>query len=269
MRTEHLADGTKKVIYDPMRGRPFYGDWLTVLLARGAAHIITSIKDGQAVEKIVPLDRYQEQRAILDEETGNTGIICVGCGEPVWSTVHEAFKRVSEVKITRGGRLKKIIATNITAQFTDRIRIGGFIQFPNEERLSSKEIHVKWAIRPVMKMGLGCATCHEKYEQLIREANEANEVREGYANLLAEIAVNGSAAQARRELQVAQIKNAVRTKCLHGMIEVYCAVCVRNKGLALKEPSVTEVKLPSPVQPFIDVFAKDALDVATVEHKDA
>ena len=224
-----LKDGHKHLTYTPIPGFKFYGDWLDVLLARGAAYE----QDG----RIIPLDRFMEQRAVLLDEN-RVGVVCIGCGEPFEGEGPLAVKR-----------------TKNTARLLDKIKIGGFIQVKEPIQVSYSETHYKWKIQPVFKDGLGCPTCRAKFMDIVAITNHANEERAAYAALVAEVQVNGIAAQHRRMEQAETIK-AMSAPCAKHRLP-YCAACYRNYP-----KSVVEVKLPQDVTAFIDVFSKDAMGPA-------
>jgi hypothetical protein len=257
-----IVDGVLVRKIPPMRGVPFYSDWLKVLLERGLAHEVTK-RDPNTREiktSIVPFDRDQEQAALVDDETGSVGIICCGCGKPMWSEVHGASINVSEMKLRRGGRLKKVGGAKFTAKFTDRIRIGGFIQTSYEEPYDTNEVIRKWKVMPMFKMGLGCEACRSKFAEIVKDANATNEFRKQYALLLL--------AAAKRENQPATIewtdemKKAMQERCLHGLKKLFCAVCQKYNPNRIPDRRI-HVELPGEVTPFIDVFERDALDGPT------
>ena len=243
MKIEVLNDGTKIVTYTPMQGMPFFGDWLDILLQRGAAFLAPKVDkltgktvfdaEGKPEMTTVMLDRNQEQRAVMLDEN-RVAVVCIGCGEPFEGTGPLAVKRTAK-----------------TARFDDRIRIGGFIQFKHEVMVGPKEIHKQWRVQPTYKMGLGCPNCRQLFAEQVAITNRANEERAAYAALVADVHVNGIEAQRIRAEEVAKIKEAVHIRCLHGLSKPYCAVC--NRGY---KKSVIEVKLPAELTPFIDVFAK-------------
>lgn len=162
MKTEILEDGTLRSVHRPHAGIPFYGDWLDFLVKVGAAHTTMEVDKrtgsptrGQHVERATPLNRYQEQRSIIDDD-GSVKILCIGCGEP--------------------------------ASMLDmsRIRVGGFVQMPIEEQIDPKEVHVKWRTQPIARMGLGCKLCQHNYTREVEAANiENKQIEDANAEILA------------------------------------------------------------------------------------
>lgn len=237
MRVEMLNDGTKVLHLSPIDGVPKYNDWMQALLDRGAAYLTDAVdritgktlidtETGLTKKRIVPLDRNQEQAA--DLVAGNVEIVCIGCGK---------------------GAHKMDMS---------RIRIGGLIQMTHEERIAEREIHVKWRVQPVFKLGLGCKACQAQFELLASEAASQNQYREVYGQLLAEVAVNGSTARAIAAATALEMQKATKTKCLHGLIDVYCGVCRRNNPNLVKvTPQPVLPKAPKMFTPFIDVFDRD------------
>ncbi len=233
MKIEKRPDGTRVVKLSPMRGVPFYSDWLQILLARGAAFEMTE-PGGKVVIK--PLDRHQEQRTVHSETEG-VGVVCIGCGMPIYGEIHESFKD-SRTKRKR----------------FDKIKIGGFIQVQVEEMIAPKNIEVSWKMRPVTKEGIGCRNCRRLFEAEQRRVNELNLLRESYANILASILEEGNKPEPPKE----PIEKRPYVRCKHGLpAEEFCAVCLRDKGISYL---ATGVKLPEKVQAFLDVFPRDMAD---------
>jgi hypothetical protein len=251
MKIEYFPDGTKLIKHSPIEDVPFYSDWLQILLDRGAAHEVTEIDRkkesrtfGKPITKIVTLDRNQEQRAIITED-GDVGICCIGCGGLIVGEVHNAIKTVSQVKLTRGGRLKKILGENIKVLILDKITIGGYIQVTDEQQTDHKEITRKWRRQPVFKSGIGCSACKEQFAAIVAQTNNDNRIREQVAVLMA-----------KQHAPSTGIDPATaRTPCTKHRMP-FCAACLDIKGI---RPAKATVKLPNQLVAYIDVFARDAM----------
>lgn len=234
---EYLEDGTKRVKLSPRREVPFYNDWLKVLLSRGCAYVEgrqPNKRTGIMEDIIVP---RKLQEAVVQD--GEVGIVCIGCGKPMFNEVHEGYRGYANSKAKMQVKL-------------DTITIGGFIQVPVEESTGLKEITVSWQTRPVHRSGLGCADCRKVFAEIVEQTNETNKLRNAVATLLAHS--NNGKITADGLKQVSQGYDS--TRCSHGLPTYGCSVCNRNKGI--KQTTAT-VKLPAPLIPFIDVFERDAL----------
>ena len=238
MRIEHLPDGTTKKITTPIEGVAFYSDWLDLLLSRGMASEVTEQDrmTGEWKKKIRPLDRNQQQPAVINPETEAVGIVCIGCGEPFYDDIQDVTVRTSETK-----RRSKVIRSSKTAILLSKITIGGMIQVPVEDVISPKEIVVRWRKMPVTKSGIGCKDCRALYEEDVRQTGLVNDARELYGHALARNV-------AKKSLSSVHPKPVIdRTPCtLHRL--PFCAACFK------RTPSQT-VALPSAMTAYIDVLA--------------
>jgi len=257
MKVSTLADGTKILELSPLRGVPFYSNWLEILLSRGTATEITCnaesmcgacFKLGKHVfgctEKII--ETCPQRSVLLD---GNSvGLICIGCGVVMPGEVHGATIRISQPMLRRNGKVYKVSRAKYTV-FNDfhKITIGGFVQFREDEERGPKEIWKRWKRKPVSMSGIGCEACREKFAALEREARLNNSQRELYGQMLAE----ATDAKARRMAQPLPTERCEKHR-MH-----WCAACLRIVKPDIEPP---KIKLPSNITPFIDVFDRDIMD---------
>lgn len=259
-----------------MRSVPFFSDWSEALLRRGAAILVpakdragkTIFEDGKPVMRPEIFGRDQEQRAAVDAE-GNAGIMCIACARPMWNEVHEGFRIVQTPAKRRGtgagpGYMTKIAKRGMVK--FDKIRIGAFIQMQVQQPISSTEVLVTWKVRPMFKMGLGCSACREEFQQLVRDAEETNEARRLYGLFLSKAAEIESKKLIAE--QVPKIQKAMQDcqrnagKCLHGLMPIFCAVCIDLGRVPRMAPSVT-VESPKELTPFIEILG--AREIEPVE----
>ena len=104
------------------------------------------------------------------------------------------------------------------------ITIGTRIKLQKEEETGDKEVTISWRSQPVMKKGLGCPVCQGKMFDTTVRINQENLKRSELAKLQA---------------QLAQFK-MVMSSGYH--------------QATVKELNKHKVKLPVPLEPFIDVF---------------
>lgn len=243
------ADGTIQRRLSPLRGVPYYSDWLKALLARGAAREVNqkNKETGEYELKIVTMDRNMEQSATLDAD-GNVGIICIGCGKVIFGVMHDSYKFSGKSRVQH-------------AKLTDPIRIGCFLQMPVEEPDGDKRTVVRWRVQPVYKLGIGCDECKAKYALAVADANATNELRGVYGSLLMKAADKTTVSVNTN--RASELLAAMKEMCsLHRMPKPLCAACNRGKHPYGPEK---KVELPSEVVPFIDLFPRDALDGAGIQ----
>ena len=188
---EELADGTILRRQLPRRGVPTYGDWLKVLLARRCAYIVREIDrrvgkptTGQMVDRIVPLDKHQEQACDVGSD-GTVRIICIGCGEPT------------------------------PKMGMQTIRIGGLVQLPQDETIRPHgihgpvEIHTSYKMQPTSKRGLGCMACYSAYAAEAAIVDRENKERADIALAHMELEACRAAIQSRAIKQVKGVTDRV------------------------------------------------------------
>jgi hypothetical protein len=200
-----IIDGVVVKRLSPIKGVPTYGDWLRFLLSVGAAYTYTdgTVDDeGNPIERIRPYDRYHVQESVLtpiSETNARADIRCIGCGTAVQGLTME------------------------------RIRIGGLVQFPQEEQISHSEKLIRYKVQPVSKLGMGCRACQARYDAVVAEEDRLNKLKSEINTLRGQIALAG-----QRHVTV---KAAGR--CKHGMDSRFCAACgVRYQQI--KVPTVAE-----------------------------
>lgn len=248
MRIE-VRNGIEYKLHDPIKEIPFYKDWLQKLLDRSAAYQFTEpeinpdtgLKTGKILTKTKPYDRHMEQ-AMLVTEDGQTGIVCIGCGEPFFDVIQSVCKDAGE-RILRTKKSRKLIRGIPSARVYDRIRIGGLIQMPVEEVLSRTEVEVKYRMQPVFRQGVGCPTCQAKYQEAVKAVSGENEASQEIAFIQAK---RHLAKQQHTPIQL----TPVRQRCLHGLPRVeFCSVCSKRVKTTFVPSKQFRQRTP-----FIDVF---------------
>jgi hypothetical protein len=228
MRTKLLEDGTIVEYLSPREGMPFYNDWLQVLYARGAAIWVPEVDErgkgiidpetGLPKLKLEPLASRMNYTALqparLNDDV-DVEILCIGCGK--------GFQQ----------------------RTMDRIEIGGWIQVRDKrEEPEKKRIVMGWKSQPVSKTGLGCEACQKAYRDACEAIAGQNQQREMLAALIA--------AATASESEKATEAPSTTGRCLHGLKEYCCSVCLRNKGQT--KASVKTVRLPGQLTAFIEVL---------------
>jgi hypothetical protein len=229
----------------PIRGIPFFGDWLKALYKRQLAQYepATDRATGKTIIDTVtgfpkmmlkPLGKEQEQPIVMGED-GQTRVICIGCGEPFF-------------RETYNGHRSKMFAD---VKETDRITIGGIIQMPHVEVYSEGSTlvkHRRWRVQPVMKSGLGCDACKAKFQKEVDLLAPLNDARACLASLMA-------LARAEKAAETTNATLEPEGRCKHGIPDArFCSVCLR---LARKTaPSLPTMKLPEPRKAFLAVIEK-------------
>lgn len=173
MRVETLADGTTVRELSPIKGVPFYSDWLRYLLSVDAAHTYTDGEidkmTGMLKQKIRPLDRQQEQRCRLID--GEARVICLACGTP--SVLMEMNK----------------------------IRIGGLVQMKHEDETGPHEVTKRYKVQPLSRQGLGCRACQERYRQVSIEVERDNKERASLSLAKAALELDRARLQGRNPVE--------------------------------------------------------------------
>ena len=219
-------DGVTIKQLSPLKGVPFYGDWLTFLLVRGAAfetmvrNVLTKVWE----EKIVPYDCLQQSKAILNEVTGSVSAICLNCGQLFPMPARMTGKRLTDDRLFN----------------LSRIRVGGWVQTTEDEVISRKEILRRWKQSPVTRAGLGCPVCVEDYKEIVRLNEALNAQKSSIATTLAASAI------AISNIEGVDLTGFSMEKCLHGL-PMGCSICSKTY-----RPSKT-LKLPTAYTAFLDV----------------
>lgn len=237
----------------PIRDVPFYGDWLRALLVRGAARevrrkivVIDDLGNKSSTFRtaIEPFTSDQEQAAIVDGD--RVGIICLGCGQPIYGEVHDSYQQVGKSRIVR-------------SKLTDPIRIGGLIQMAYEEPTAPKRITIKWRVQPVYKTGIGCKGCKARYAESVAAANQINIPMKLYADFMLAAAHKIEAPIDAAHIEA--MKEGLKVKCSrHGLPKMLCAAC--NRGMNILPKAPRKVEAAKELTPFIDVFQSDVFQVA-------
>lgn len=192
MRFEQLADGSLKKCYSPIAGMPFYSDWLEALLLRGAAFVTPTLRKGPdrinpetglPRKDIIPYDRYQEQRAIVDTE-GKVKVLCLGCATPCdrWDM--------------------------------GKIKVGGLTQYaliePIHEQHGSQTVSLlqRWRQRSVSKAGLGCMSCWNLYTTEVALVEADNRQRALTVDFMRKIYLDAGQPAKAKELKDAKAYTA-------------------------------------------------------------
>jgi len=221
-RVEILENGMIVTTIFPsfaMMQKPSYGDWLGFLYRRGAAVEFTDGRkaDGsprRVIEVIKERTSGSAQVATLSNDS--ITIPCICCG----------------IEWDRMGM--------------DKIRIGGFVRMPEEDQISSNEIIRRTVVKPVSKMGLGCPTCQDLFFKEVVRTTTENDARaevcrlRGIYKLLVDKCNAG-----QRDVPIG--------KCKHGIPIMMCAECMRFRP-ANEQVPLLEVKMPSPLLPWINIF---------------
>ena len=191
MRVHYIdqGDGTLKKCYSPQEGVPFLNDWLLALLARRAAFEAPSLKrkingkTGLPERDIIPYAGYQEQ-AIEVLEDGRVRIVCLGCAGHVEPMLVGYESPLHSIKIKRGVVKGQGGQNRYAMQHAlHQVRIGGVVQVAIDEPYSDthqgKAVSSvrKWRRRPVSKMGLGCPSCVDRYQQEVSRVGIENDSR--------------------------------------------------------------------------------------------
>lgn len=158
MIVEILEDGTLRSINPPSRAMiknyPSYGEWMTLLLSRGAAVRYKGV-GGRDETKAT------DQRFTLGMD-GEVTLQCLCCSIPT-----------SKLKM-------------------QPIRIGGLVRFQDEEEVMPKQVEVKTILKPISKTGLGCSACSILMQVAQGEVNIKNAALARAYQIESEIADNTS-----------------------------------------------------------------------------
>lgn len=251
MRRE-IRNGVTYLLHDPIKDVPFYNDWLRKLLERSCAIEYTEprrdrdtglIVKGEFVKVIKPYDRHMEQATVVRED-GAVGVVCINCGKPFFDVIQSVCRNPGE-HVLRTKKSRKLMRGIPSARVHDRIRIGGLIQMPVEESVTTTEIEVKYRMQPVLRSGIGCPACQAKYQEIVAQTEPENELKEEL-NL-----IRAKRFLAKQEAPQVTLSET-RIRCKHGLPRVeFCSVCSKLP----KAPKL--ILKDKPRQPFIDVFDRD------------
>ena len=198
---------------------------------------------GDTEETITPLDKDQEQSVTLVNTPHGieVDIICICCGNRV--PYQEAAVAVTRKRFAKTG-----IGVNGIKQFSGRIRIGAFIQFPITTRIDETTEERTFERRPVVKEGLGCADCQALMIAAEAEMERVNIGRRCEALAVAEL---HDAKQFVAALKAPKPDmNALRAdKCIHRIPRCMCAAFACNP----QKQKATTIKLPQDLKAWIDV----------------
>ena len=243
---EEHDDGSVTIKHKPIPDVPFYDNWLTFLLSRCAA-FWTKEKDtregsetfGHEIDVIKPLDRHQEQAVTLVNATNGieVDVTCICCGNRV--PYQEAMVAVTRTRFSKTGANRSGIK-----QFSGRIRIGAFVQFPITTRIDVLTEERKFQRKPVAKEGLGCADCQALMIAAEAEMERVNVSRRREAVVMAEL---HDAKQFVAALKTP--KPDLTDRCIHNMPRCMCAAFACNP----RKQATAKIKLPQDLKAWIDV----------------